>query len=34
MEQEAMIVAVNANTANPHYMPTKERTAINAAISC
>ncbi len=24
MEQEPMIVAVNANTANPHYMPTKE----------
>jgi Xaa-Pro aminopeptidase len=25
MEQEPMIVAVNANTANPHYMPTKEK---------
>jgi Xaa-Pro aminopeptidase len=30
MEQEPMIVAVNANTANPHYMPTKEKnSAIN-----
>src|SRR5437660_8048322 len=27
MEQEPMIVAVNANTANPHYMPTKEKTS-------
>ena len=25
MEQEPMIVAVNANTANPHYMPTQEK---------
>src|SRR5438046_344516 len=25
MQQEPMIVAVNANTANPHYMPTKEK---------
>src|ERR1051325_7674201 len=25
MEQEPMIVAVNANPANPHYMPTKEK---------
>jgi len=25
MEQEPMIVAANANTANPHYMPTKEK---------
>jgi Xaa-Pro dipeptidase len=25
MEQEPMIVAVNANTANPHYMPTKDK---------
>ena len=25
MEQEPMIVAVNANAANPHYMPTKEK---------
>src|SRR4026209_458003 len=27
MEQEPMIVAVNANAANPHYMPTKEKTS-------
>src|SRR5216110_457005 len=27
MEQESMIVAVNANTANPHYMPTKEKNS-------
>src|SRR5690242_8623031 len=27
MEQEPMIVAVNANTANPHYMPTKEKNS-------
>ena len=27
MEQELMIVAVNANTANPHYMPTKEKNS-------
>src|SRR5258705_9627259 len=27
MQQEPMIVAVNANTANPHYMPTKERNS-------
>src|SRR6266481_2516883 len=27
MEQEPMIVAVNANTANPHYMPTKGRNS-------
>src|SRR5213595_1330761 len=27
MQQEPMIVAVNANTANPHYMPTKEKTS-------
>ena len=26
MEQEPMIVAVNANTANPHYMPTKDKS--------
>src|SRR6266536_2280841 len=25
MQQEPMIVAVNANTANPHYMPTKKK---------
>src|SRR5438034_9679100 len=25
MQEEPMIVAVNANTANPHYMPTKEK---------
>jgi Xaa-Pro aminopeptidase len=25
MEQEPMIVAVNANAANPHYMPTKDK---------
>jgi Xaa-Pro aminopeptidase len=25
MEQEPMIVAMNANTANPHYMPTKDK---------
>jgi Xaa-Pro aminopeptidase len=25
MQQEPMIVAVNANAANPHYMPTKEK---------
>jgi Xaa-Pro aminopeptidase len=27
MEEEPMIVAVNANTANPHYMPTKEKNS-------
>src|SRR5262249_30981842 len=27
MEQERMIVAVNANTANPHYMPTKDKNS-------
>ena len=27
MEQEPMIVAVNANTANPHYMPTKDKNS-------
>src|SRR5262252_5480056 len=27
MEEEPMIVAVNANTANPHYMPTKDKNA-------
>src|SRR5947208_10912543 len=27
MEQEPMIVAVNANTANQHYMPTKEKNS-------
>jgi Xaa-Pro dipeptidase len=27
MNQEPMIVAVNANTANPHYMPTRERNS-------
>jgi Xaa-Pro aminopeptidase len=27
LEQEPMIVAVNANTANPHYMPTKEKNS-------
>jgi Xaa-Pro aminopeptidase len=27
MEQEPMIVAVNANTASPHYMPTKEKNS-------
>jgi Xaa-Pro aminopeptidase len=27
MEQEPMIVAVNANTANPHYMPTREENS-------
>jgi Xaa-Pro dipeptidase len=27
MQQEPMIVAVNANSANPHYMPTKEKNA-------
>ena len=27
MEQEPMIVAVNANTADPHYMPTKEKNS-------
>src|SRR5262249_37011875 len=27
MEQEPMIVAGNANTANPHYMPTKEKNS-------
>ena len=27
MEQEPMIVAVNANAANPHYMPTKEKNS-------
>src|SRR3954463_2906523 len=27
MEQEPMIVAVNANTANPHYMPTQEKNS-------
>lgn len=27
MEQEPMIVAVNANTANPHYIPTKEKNS-------
>ena len=33
MQQEPMIVAVNANTANPHYMPTKEKNLpIDAAI--
>jgi Xaa-Pro aminopeptidase len=26
MEHEPMIVAVNANTANPHYMPTKDKS--------
>src|SRR5947209_1626238 len=29
MEQEPMIVAVNANTANPHYMPTKDKNSPN-----
>src|SRR5437773_1753234 len=27
MQQEPMIVAVNANTPNPHYMPTKEKNS-------
>jgi Xaa-Pro aminopeptidase len=27
MEQEPMIVAVSANTANPHYMPTKDKNS-------
>src|SRR4029079_8315127 len=27
MEQEPMIVAVNANAANPHYMPTREKNS-------
>jgi Xaa-Pro aminopeptidase len=27
MQQEPMIVAVNANTANPHYMPTKDKNS-------
>jgi len=27
MQQEPMIVAVNANTANPHYMTTKEKNS-------
>src|SRR5437762_2077803 len=27
MQEEPMIVAVNANTANPHYMPTKEKNS-------
>ncbi|HEU0210038.1 MAG TPA: M24 family metallopeptidase [Candidatus Udaeobacter sp.] len=27
MQQEPMIVAVNANTANPHYLPTKEKNS-------
>jgi Xaa-Pro dipeptidase len=27
MQQEPMIVAVNANTADPHYMPTKEKNS-------
>jgi Xaa-Pro dipeptidase len=27
MEQEPMIVAVNANAANPHYMPTKDKNS-------
>jgi Xaa-Pro aminopeptidase len=27
MEPEPMIVAVNANTANPHYMPTREKNS-------
>ena len=27
MQQEPMIVAANANTANPHYMPTKEKNS-------
>src|SRR5438067_1958141 len=27
MQQEPMIVAVNANTANPHYMPTKQKNS-------
>src|SRR5436305_7047211 len=27
MEQEPMIVAVNGNAANPHYMPTKEKNS-------
>ena len=27
MEQEPMIVAVNANTANPHYMPSKQKNS-------
>src|SRR5436190_13505962 len=27
MEREPMIVAVNANAANPHYMPTKEKNS-------
>src|SRR4030095_5320679 len=27
MEQEPMIVAVNANAANPHYMPTKKKNS-------
>src|SRR5438876_11143442 len=28
MEQEPMIVAVNANTANPHYIPTKKKNSL------
>jgi len=28
MQQEPMIVAVNANTANPHHMPTKEKNSL------
>jgi Xaa-Pro aminopeptidase len=27
MEQEPMIIAVNANAANPHYMPTKDKNS-------
>src|SRR2546430_15595596 len=27
MQEEPMIVAVNANTANPHYMPIKEKNS-------
>jgi Xaa-Pro dipeptidase len=35
MQQEPMIVAVNANIANPHYMPTKEKShRSSAAILC
>jgi Xaa-Pro dipeptidase len=28
MQQEPMIVAVNSNTADPHYMPTKEKNSL------
>ncbi len=35
MQQEPMIVAVNANTANPHHMPTKEKNSpIRRGDSC